>query len=78
MSKMFPSDEIIVIAMAKLLDSPAATRLDSHIERVRYYAAFGIVPAVSAGLDRRALVYANARRRMEDRDLIGQTEEVSC
>lgn len=77
MSKMFPSDEIIVIAMAKLLDSPSATRLDSHRKRLAIYLERGgIAPAISTGLDRRAVVYANIRRKMDERDLIGEMEDV--
>lgn len=64
------SDELTVIAMAKMLDSPHATRLDRHIERVWWYAGHGIVAAVSTPLDARAVHYANIKRRIDGREMI--------
>lgn len=65
------SEELTVIAMAKMLNSSHATRLDRHIERVWLYSGRGIAPAVSAPLDARACAYANIKRHMDDRELIG-------
>lgn len=70
MTSSYLSDELIVIAMAKMLDSPHATGLDRHIERVWLYSGRGIAASVSAPLDARAVHYANIRRRMDDRELI--------
>lgn len=74
--RSFLDEETIVIAMAKLLDSSSATRLDSHRKRLAIYLERGgIAPAISTGLDRRAVVYANIRRKMDERDLIGEMED---
>lgn len=64
------SDELTIIAMVKLLDSPHATGLDRHIERVWLYSGRGIAPAVSAPLDAMAVRSSNIKRAMDDRELI--------
>jgi hypothetical protein len=63
-------DELTVIRLARLLEDPDATGLDSHRERIIHYARHGVGPTNGMRFDRQAVRRANLLRAMDDRELI--------
>lgn len=70
----FLTNESTIIAMAKLLDLPEATRLDQHRDRIFLYAANGIPAQTGMRFDRIAVQRANFKRAMDGRERIERGE----
>lgn len=74
MTATLSPQDLTLAQMASMLDAPEATRLDSHIERIRYYARRGIPASIASELDFAAVMRANMQRVFDDRETISMGE----